>query len=323
MEKLFKPIKLGKYVREPYPSNLIIDIHSYCNAKCKVCPYHDLSKKLPMGYMEDPVFRRIIDEFAAVKKDYTIRGRVIFCNMGEPFLDPNVFEKISYVLDSGLDFVLQTNASLLTPNRVNKLNSIGFRGPIYISVHGITPSIYENIMGLNIERTLKNIDYLIDNYPKKLIRIRAITHGWPFGEVIKVKRYWKARGVVAKVFIPNSRTSLVSGISDWKFKYPGNKLKGCKKTLPLRDVVVTFDGDAVLCCEDMGRRAVLGNLKENSLLEVWNSAQALEVLEKVFLGKPSEADFPCKSCVFGLSTFPRLMAMRLEKEWCTLVNCHF
>ncbi|MEW6739997.1 MAG: radical SAM/SPASM domain-containing protein [Nitrospirota bacterium] len=321
-DKEWQSLSLGSLTRLPYPSNLILDIHSYCNASCKTCPYHDLSKDLTMGIMEEGLFKKIIDEFSSIVKKYPIRGHVLFCNMGELFIDPNVFEKISYVLNSGLKLVIQTNAFLLTPERTDRLISTGFQGPIYISCHGITPKVYRQVMGLDINKTLKNIDYLIEHYPKERIQIRAIPYKWPIGEVIKVKRYWKERGIRVKIFLPNSRTGLVPDCSSWNLKYPGEKLKGCKKTLPLRDMVVSFDGDAVLCCEDMGRRAVLGNLKESSVQEVWNSERAKDILEKIFLGKPSERDFICKTCEFGVSTPLKKIIRTIDNEWHRLLKCY-
>ncbi|MBE0425113.1 MAG: SPASM domain-containing protein [Nitrospirae bacterium] len=320
--KKYNPLYIGKLKRLPSPSNLIIDIHSYCNASCKVCPYADLSRHLTMGHMEECLFKRIIDEFSLIAKNYPVRAHVIFCNMGELFIDPNVFDKISYVLESGLKLIIQTNASLLTPRRVDKLIATGFKGPIYISCHGITKSVYKNVMGLDINKTLNNIDYLIKHYPRNLIRIRAISYKWPVGEALKVKKYWKERSVQVKIFLPNSRAGLVFNCTSWKSKYPGNKLKGCKKTLPLRDMVIAFNGDAVLCCEDMGRKAVLGNLKDKSIVEVWNSEQAKDILEKIFSGKPADDDFICKKCEFGVSTLFKKIIEILDHEWHRLLRCH-
>ena len=313
--------KLDNLGRLPYPSNLILDIHSYCNAACKVCPYPNLSKKLTMGIMDEGLFKKIVDEFSFFVKNYPIRGHIIFCNMGEPFVDPKVFDKFSYVLNAGLKLAIQTNAFLLTPDRIDRLVTMGVKVPIYISCHGITPSVYKDIMGLDINKTLSNIDYLIKNYPEGLIQIRAISYNWPIGEVLKVKRYWKEKNIPVKIFLPNSRTGLVNNCSSWKLKYPGNKLKGCKKTLPLRDMVVAFNGDVLLCCEDMGREIVMGNLKENSIHEVWNSDKAVDILEKVFLGKPSNDNFICKECEFGKSTIFKKIIRSIDNEWHKLLEC--
>jgi len=317
-----QPVSIGKFTRLPYPSNLILDIHSYCNASCKVCPYKGLSRKMTMGMMEAELFKKIIDEFSLIARSHPIRGHVLFCNMGELFIDPDIFEKISYVLKAGLELVIQTNAFLLSPDYTDRLISSGFKGPIYISCHGITPDVYKNVMGLDIDRTLNNIDYLAKHYPKELIQIRAISYNWPVGEALNVKRYWKEKNIRVKIFLPNSRTGLVPDCASWQYKYPGSKLRGCKKTLPLRDMVVAFNGDAVLCCEDMGRKVVLGNLKERSLHDVWSSERSRDILEKIFSGKPSGDDFICKHCEFGVSTPFRKIIRTLDNELHHLLKCH-
>lgn len=316
------PMRLGNHLRQGYPSNLILDIHSYCNASCKTCPYAHASKKLPMGFMDEELFSKIVDEFSFIHKTYLTRGHVIFCNMGELFIDPRIFEKISYVLAAGLKLVVQTNALLLTPERVDALIATGFDGFIYISCHGITPAVYRGVMGLDIAKVLPNVEYLAQHYPRERLQIRAIAYEWPFGEVLKVRRYWKERNIPVKIFLPNSRAGLVPNCASWNWKYPGNKVRGCKKTLPLRDMVISFNGDAVLCCEDMGRRAILGNVKGSSIQEVWNSQQARDILEKVFLGKPSEDDFVCKACEFGLSTRARKLIKRIDDGWHRALKCH-
>lgn len=322
MTKEWNQIHIGGMVRLPYPSNLILDVHSYCNASCRICPYHELHGELTMGFMDQGLFKKIIDEFAEIARLYPIRAHVIFCNMGELFIDPDIFEKISYVLRSGLKLVIQTNASLLTPGRTDKLIATGFKGKIYISCHGITPSVYKEVMGLDLHKTLGNIDYLIGHYPKNLIQIRAAAYNWPLGEVLKIKRYWKERGVSVKIFLPNSRTGLVSSCMSWKSKYPGYKLKGCKKHLPLRDMVVSFNGDAVLCCEDMARKAVLGNLKDKSIREVWNSGEAVNLLNAIYSGKAGDRDFICRTCEFGVSNSYRKLIKVVDNEWHRLLKCH-
>jgi MoaA/NifB/PqqE/SkfB family radical SAM enzyme len=300
--------------RTPYPQNLIIDIHSYCNARCLICPYPKVKDRLPMGWMEDDLFRRLIREFAEIKAQYPIRGHVIFCNMGEALIDPQVVEKLSFVRKLGLPVILQTNAALLTPEKTDRLLDSGFDGPIYISFHGITKNVYEGIMGLPYKKTLANIHYLTGKYSK--VNIRAYAFNWPLGEAAKVKKYWRSRGVPVAIGIPNSRANLVSATEGLPLKYPGPWLKGCKKGEPLRDMVISFDGQTVLCCEDMGRRATLGNVRDQSILEVWNSPQAEKVLDYLYGGGWGKKDgFLCRGCQFGLSTPFRRLMKNLDNEW--------
>lgn len=45
-------MKIGKLIRNEYPIGLIVDIHDYCNASCKMCPYESLKRKLNQGRMD-------------------------------------------------------------------------------------------------------------------------------------------------------------------------------------------------------------------------------------------------------------------------------
>jgi len=236
-------------------------------------------------------------------------------------VDPNVIEKIDYVVRSGLVLVLQTNASLLTPEKTDALIRTGFRGEIYVSCHGITPEVYRRVMGLPIAPVLRNVEYLVRRYGTDRVQIRAIPHEWPTGEALRVKRYWKRRGVPVKLFLPNSRTGLLPNLGRWSWKYPGDRLRGCRKDLPIRDMVIAWNGDVVLCCEDMARKVVLGNVTDRSLVEVWNSERARDVVEKIYLGKPSGDDFICKTCEFGRSTLARRLIKNLDGNLHRLWKC--
>jgi MoaA/NifB/PqqE/SkfB family radical SAM enzyme len=77
-----------------------------------------------------------------------------------------------------------------------------------------------------------------------------------------------------------------------------------------------------LCCEDMGRNAVLGNVNKHSIIEVWNSYEAKDILGKIFLGKTSDDTFPCKSCEFGISTTFRKIVKIIDHEWHKLLRCY-
>lgn len=302
--------------RTPYPHNLTIDIHSYCNAKCVICPYPRQKDKLPMGKMDEALFRRLIDEFAEIKARHDVRGHVIFCNMGEMFIDPHVQEKIDYVRQRGLHMVIQTNASLLTPQRADQLVASGYHGTIYVSFHGATREVYQRIMGLDYDKTLANVKHML-TLPLD-VQIRAYAHEWPLGEARRVRKLWGDLGIGQQVgfHTPNARTGLVEDVKRTPLKYPGKWLRGCKKGLPLRDMVVSWNGQAVLCCEDMGRRAVLGDVSQSSLVEVWNSPQAHRIMDHLWGGAYGKQDnFICRACEFGLSNQFRRLIKNIDNNW--------
>ncbi len=286
-------------LRKPFPVLLILDIHSYCNAKCTICPYPKLKNMIPMGIMEEFVFKKIIDDFRNISKKYSFKGSVIFCNMGELFCHPDLaLERLKYVIESDLDSKIQTNGSLLTPDVADKLVQFGFNGIIRISCHGISPSVYERIMGLDLQRTLNNIKYLSEVYPKEKIEIVSIPHDWPNGEARRVRSFFKGLGIRVRMALPNNRAGLVTWM-DIKNKH---KLVACKSHRPLGEMVISFNGNVLLCCNDMAQKEIVGNLYNQSIEEVWNGCEMVDKLEKIYCGKPSENSFICKQCEFGITS---------------------
>ena len=88
------------------------------------------------------------------------------------------------------------------------------------------------------------------------------------------------------------------------------RLIGCAAGRPLGEMVVSFNGDVVLCCNDMTQEEIVGNLKKSSIEEVWNGEIMLDKISRIYFGKSSPEDFICKNCEFGVtsrSVFSRLI----------------
>jgi radical SAM protein with 4Fe4S-binding SPASM domain len=285
--------------RDRYPKQLIIDIHSYCNARCEICPYPTLKTKNPMGIMDEDLFKKIVEDFSNLSKKHNFAGIILFCNMGELFVYPQIaIDRLQYVLQLGLTTSIQTNAALLSPKVVELLKNTGFDGPITISCHGISPHVYKRVMGLDISKTLKNIDYLLQNYPREKIGIQSIPSHWPRGEAERIRAFFKQKGISVRMPLPNNRAGLLPEINVYKKE----ALLGCNPNRPLGEMVVCFDGDVVLCCNDMGREEIVGNLKNNSIEEVWNGKEMLNKINQIYCGEQSSDDFICKKCEFGVTS---------------------
>ena len=289
--------RLKELNRNPYPKQIIVDIHSFCNSKCKICPYHSLKTRNPMGVMEENLFIKIADEFSLLSKTNNFRGHVLFCNMGELFVYPKMaIDRMKYVRQKGLAFDIQTNASLMTPELVDMLTEYEFTGSVLISFHGISPDVYKETMGLDIAKTLRNIDYLLQNYPKEKIIIQSIPYNWPRGEAKRIRSFFHRKGIRVRMPLPNNRSGLLPEIAEHK----NRTLVGCTSNRPLDEMVICFNGDVVLCCHDMGQQEIIGSLKKNTIQEIWNSDAMLDKISQIYFGKPSPENFLCRKCEFGI-----------------------
>mgnify|MGYP000548299182 CR=1 FL=1 len=182
-------MKIGKIIRNPYPVSLIVDIHDFCNARCKMCPYGKLHKRLIQGKMEWDLYTKIIDDFSQLTKKYNFRGVMTYCNMGEPFLEERLFMYTNYAEERGIYVYINTNASVMYPHKIDFLIKSGFKGNFNISFHAATKDLYEDLMGINQNESINNIKYLLTKYPKEKITINALNYNWPEDEERKIKAF--------------------------------------------------------------------------------------------------------------------------------------
>lgn len=283
-----------KLNRKPYPKHLSVDIHTYCDGSCIFCPYHRLAKqgKVPWGKMKWSLFERIIKEYAELMKEYNFVGSIGFCLMGEPFIEKEIVKYTKLVLDHGINHDFTTNAALMDKKVIDGLIDIGYSGQFKISCHGIRPATIKKVMGLDVNKMLKNIDYLLERYPQEKISIRAFPYGWEKGEKKELKAYWKKRNVSCGGGLPFSRGGLIEEIS----QPPLKTMRGCSDNRPLKHMVISYNGDVLFCCFDMERKVVIGNLQNQSLVKIWNSPSFAEHLEWLYFNKTSSQNFICKHC---------------------------
>ncbi|KPA18736.1 radical SAM additional 4Fe4S-binding domain-containing protein, partial [Candidatus Magnetomorum sp. HK-1] len=99
-----------------FPLHLDIELSGVCNLKCNFCFQNGLIQE-PLGLMEFDLFKKIINE--GVNKGLcAIKLQV----RGESFLNPKLFECISYAKQKGiLDIQLTTNSTFLSEENINKL----------------------------------------------------------------------------------------------------------------------------------------------------------------------------------------------------------
>jgi len=290
-------MQVGKVERLPYPTGLLLDIHNYCNAKCVICPYTKLQGKIPQGFMTWNLYTKILDDYCELMKKYSFKGKLVYCQMAEPFLLKDISKWVKYAIDRGIEIYFNTNASLLTPSVVDSLIEIGFNGLFNISFFGITKEIYECNMGLNYENTMKNLEYLLQKYPNENIFINAVPYNWPKGEKEKLLRHWKERNVSVNISVFLSRSGLLRNLR----KSTKKRIAGCLTERVLYEMVISFNGDVLLCCHDMAREVILGNLNESTIYEVWNGPRFEKYLKSLYLNDDLPTNFICKRCEESLS----------------------
>ena len=244
-------------------SNLEINITDLCNRKCFFCPKSN-RKIFPNRneFLTDELFERIMNQLASL----SFKGRISFCGLSEPFMHKNL---VSLVLiakklcpQSYLDIL--TNGDFLTIVNVKALFKSG--------LDNIKISMYDGPHQIESFNSIKEKCSLSDE--QFVIRKRYLSSGNSFGMTInnrggsvKLKEY----GIIP-LKEPLQRSCY----------YPFHKL------------IIDYNGDVMICPCDWEKKYVIGNLRKESILDIWTSEAITKV--RLRLIKKDRSNPPCQKC---------------------------
>ncbi len=256
-----------KELNKKFPLGVDIGTTNLCNAACIMCPHSKLKK---MGTMDMNLYRKIIDNC------YKLNIKIITLSFfGEPFLDKTIVKKIKYAKEKGMTVGFYSNASLLTEELSKEIIEAKLDS-ITISFDGATKETYEKIRkNLKFEVTKRNVLGLI-NIRKRLnkknpkINLVLVELEENKREIKKFYNEWKEK--VEGINIINMRNwanDIQKEGTKESFHF-NKKIKRKPCALIWLKMVVDWNGDVVLCCDDWNHSTILGNLKNQTIEEIWN-----------------------------------------------------
>lgn len=203
--------------------------------------------------MTDELFHKIVDE--AVELGVT---KVTPFLNGEPFMFPRLFEWLDYLEAKGLRYDIYTNASMMTKEKADKINTYKNIDLLAFSVHGYDKKSYESQMKLDYDKVKENIKYFISiaQIPYEVYMLLSETNK---PGVEEFKKEWGDKVFFGKYV-------------NWAGKRP-TKLEGTQQPCErmLNEMVVYWDGRVALCCMDSDAGVILGDLNTQSIKDIWNS----------------------------------------------------
>jgi radical SAM protein with 4Fe4S-binding SPASM domain len=140
----------------PLPTELQVEVTGACNLACKMCLVRYRPK---LGRREGAMcfhtFKALVDELPALEK-VTLQG------LGEPLLAPDLFRMIEYAAGRGIRMGFNSNGTLLTRERAERLVDAGLDW-LHISLDGATAETYEAIRhGSRFDVVTRNIRGLVE-----------------------------------------------------------------------------------------------------------------------------------------------------------------
>ena len=244
------------YKDVPLPTWIELSLIDVCNRSCSFCPKSDPSVA-PDTYQK--MSRSLIDKLAMELKKINYRGAVTLCGYGEPLLHKDIL----YI--------------------VNKLSEAA---AVEIVTNGdvLTSKILKNLYSANVSRVLVSMydgPEQIEKF-KKIIQSSKVP-----SDLIILRDRWYSKNDNFGVKLTN-RTGTIK---------IGNQVSNSTFTkcyYPSYQFLIDWNGDIFLCPQDWQRRITMGNMMQDSIINIWTGKILSKYRKELLKGKRNLS--PCNTC---------------------------
>ena len=288
---------LGGRFRLKYVS---LEASTVCNQACYFCPVS--VDRREDHFMSMDFYEEIVAQLAAHRA--TIEG-VSMIHYNEPTADKRFLDQVRVLKRYGLPPAVLTNATGLTPARVDAILEMG--GLCYLSINLSTldrERYKDDRGGDHLPLVLRHLDYLKDKPLAPTMDIAVLgtgdeLHRQDF-EAIR-ERFAGSRFQVHFYEVMDRAGAVPIGL------HPlgrNQRLCGCEQTgsRPVQWVHINPQGQCVLCCQDYHDRYVVGDLHEETLDAILTGPRMSLLRRWVYGMEPAPADFICRHCIYALTS---------------------
>ncbi len=290
----------------PGPSGLMVETTVRCNLLCPMCPRTGVA--YPAESLPDELLFPLIEEHARIGGDH-----LYTYGLGEPLLDPRIFDLLERCRELDVDTILSTNGTLLDEDRRRKLLDSGCRHVI-VGIDGVTEETYDYYRaGGNFARVVEHVRAFAAEKQRRrssmtlvvqFIRMRRNLH-----EQQAFIDEWSGVDGVDTVRIKEEDI----GIEEHRlYELDGYLRENACFLLWRGPMVVRHNGDVYPCYHIAENGEPLGNMADSSLEELWNSAEMERLRSLHGEGRWNEESM-CKTCPCARPRLPWVLgAMALR-----------
>lgn len=272
-----KPIIWGKF------ESISIEPTNICNLNCIECPTGTNSLTRKKGEININIVKSIIDN----NKKYL--SYLILYFQGEPFLNKNIFEMISYANKNNIFTYTSTNGHYLSTNNCEKIIECKL-DKIIISIDGTSQETYEKYRkNGNFETVINGIKALINTKNKHksttpFIELQFLVFKHNQHQIQEIKQLGKQldvnkTAIKTAQFYNKENYKLLTTINKYsRYKNQADELVLKKKIKNKcwrmwHSAVITVSGDIIPCCFDKDANYPYSNISKSTDI---NTRQTIE-----------------------------------------------
>lgn len=294
-----EPRRINPEVKLVSPlQHVYIEVTNACNLKCLHC--YNNSGKITEQELTRGEIKKVIDELA------NLNVLNIILTGGEPLLRKDLFAIIKYIRKKPMSVTLFTNSTLLNEEVANKLKDCKVL-KVLISLDGANAKTHDDLRGMKgaFEKTINAIKMLrereiyvtvnicINRFNKdEIAQLLQLVRDLGVNDYIIGPLYsaGRAKGKIEELGISTSeyrkaletiRFSERQIFGRDKIFVRPSSLANCG--IGMRSIVIKSNGTLIPCTSAEEESFGLGNIRKNSLEDVWNNSELLNKLRGIDL----------------------------------------
>jgi len=294
------------------PKIFNIETTNICNMKCKMCPRTELMTRKLM-HMEKEVFDLVLEEVQAYRAEefndwlsfventlnipldeksenafyfYASSKCVTLHGYGEPVLDPFIINRIESLTKKNVPTYFSCNPVNIKYDFIKKIFDAGLTN-IKFSLDSIFDDKQKYYRGSHSDFTnsFKRVLDVIDikkknNYDTKIVVVKIDLEKYSKEENKKFLEIFNNEDVYAYIKSQDNKWYFEDEDTENKSHYVDQYCE-----FPCTSLSIMADGSVVPCTQDYNLELKFGNIKENSLEEIWNSTKYNDFREMHITGK--------------------------------------
>jgi MoaA/NifB/PqqE/SkfB family radical SAM enzyme len=306
----------------PYSS--YIEATRACNLKCFYCLHSTRDEPggamerlgIKVKHMDMDLYEKIVSELMQFPEQLK---RITFSGMGEPLMNPRLGEmarKLRQAGYTGRNDVI-SNGLLMTKERAAELVDAGITLFMF-SVQGLTSERYKEVCGveINMEEYIDNLRWLYGHKKGAQMYIKILDANFKNRETEEKQFYEMFEDICDMINVEHlvlfsqEMESVYGNLLDGTLSFTGESLKPRKVCSNMFYYLSpTVNGEVYPCSlPGLPTSVSLGNVKEKTLLEIWNGEARLNMIKtnllKGFGAIPGCGHrCPCAACIANDSEY--------------------
>lgn len=277
---------------EEFPICVTTELTNSCMLKCVFCPRKDFKQEI--GFMSDPVFKKIVDECVKYHP-----MRIIFDKDGDPLLDPKIVERLKYIKDVNENIFVSFNTPAVHfPEEVMVGLIDGDLGQICFSLLADDRETYKKITGQDLFNvafnnilTFARIKEALEGHTRVVVKM-VDTPLISNEEKVRFLKRWNSYDGDGIDYVTVDREF------DWHNLYSyGKEVKRSRLGLcsdPFVSLNVNWDGRVSPCCLDARKWWIVGDTNMQTLKEIWVGEEMTSLRSRHLRGE--WGDVMCRWC---------------------------